>query len=74
MQHGKKDVVTGELIPVQRVMGDLVHSDVVLIPMAIDPHGNWGPLTQNLLYHHTPRKELKFPTSHLHAAAIYHRA
>ena len=49
MRDSKKDTVMGELIPGQRVMGDLVRSDVVLIPMAIDPHGNWGPLTQNLL-------------------------
>ena len=66
--------VTGELIPSQQVMGDLVRSDVVLILMAIDPHRNWGPLTQNLLYHHMPRNALKFPSSHPHAAAMYARA
>jgi len=74
MRDGKKDTITGELIPGQRVMGDLVRSDVVLIPMAIDPHGHWGPMTQNLLCHYTPREDLHFPTSHPHAAAMYARA
>ena len=71
MQDGEIDAVTGELIPVERVMGDLVRSYVFLFPMAIDPRGNWGPLTLNLLLHHTPQTELKFPSSHPHAAAMY---
>ena len=71
MWDGKKDTGTGELIPGQQVMGDLVRSNFILIPIAIDPHGNWRPLTQNLLFHHTPQKELNFPSSHPHAAAIY---
>ena len=71
MRDGKKDAIMGEHIPGQRIMGDLVRSDAVLIPMAINPHGHWGPLAQNLLCHYTPRVDLKFPTSHPHAAAMY---
>jgi len=44
MRDGKKDTATGEYIAgKQRVMCNLVQTKVVLIPMSIDPHGNWGP-------------------------------
>ena len=74
MRDGKKDATTGEYIADKCIMCDLVQTKVVLIPMLIDPHGNWGPLTQNLLCHHTPWMELSFPVSRPYAATMYHRA
>ena len=51
MWVGKTDATTGEYTDGKRGMHDLVQIDAALILMPINPHGNWGYLTQNLLCH-----------------------
>jgi hypothetical protein len=31
------------------VIGDLLSQNMILLPIAIDPHGRWGPITENFL-------------------------
>ena len=42
------------------IIGDLVNKGIVLLPMAIDPHGRLGPMAENFLFNHTPRKHIMF--------------
>ena len=37
------------LIHGDTVIGELLSQNMVLIPIAIDPHGRWGPMTENFL-------------------------
>lgn len=40
----EKESESSVKIPGEQIMGELVAANVVLIPMAVDPHGKWGPV------------------------------
>ena len=53
---------------------DLVKKKIMLIPMAIDPHGKFGPMLENFLFGYTPRKHLSFIHNRYYAAEMYARS
>ena len=53
------DSVNKKKISGDRVIGWLIRSERVLLPWAIDPHGRWGPIFENFLFHHRPRAPQK---------------
>ena len=53
------DSVNKKTISGDRVIGWLIRSERVLLPWAIDPHGRWGPIFENFLFHHRPRAPQK---------------
>ena len=73
MRVGTKDDATEEAVPGDEMIGELVSSGVALIPFAIDPHGRFGPLLENFLFHCVPRRHLTFPASRPNAAQMYQR-
>ena len=73
-RSGDKDPATGRAIPGDEVMGGILDANAVLIPMAIDPHGNWGPMMENSLFGFSPRKNLTFTEIRPNARRMYERA
>ena len=55
-------------------MGGILDANAVLIPMAIDPHGKWGPMMENSLFGFSPRKNLTFTEIRPNARHMYERA
>jgi hypothetical protein len=54
---------------------DLPDANAILLPFAIDPHGQWGPITQSFLSTPmTPSDTLHLPISRPHANTMYHQA
>ncbi len=47
---------------------------MILLPFAIDPHGRWGPILQNFLYHAETTLEYKFYATQLNAKIMFHKA
>ena len=74
MRDNKRDPDTKAWISGDKAMGQLVDSGIALIPMAIDPHGRWGPLTHNFLFHHRSRlPQSPFCRSRSNASRMYER-
>jgi hypothetical protein len=66
---------THRTIPGETIIQDLLDGNTILIPIAIDPHGYWGPITQSFLS--TPKTTippLTFPHSRPNAKIMHHRA
>ena len=59
-REGSKDSVTDKPLDGKQVVGELIEQGVVLIPFAVDPHGRWGPMAENFLFHCAPRAPIKF--------------
>ena len=74
MRAPYKDDTTGVTTPGETIMYDLVRALIVLIPMAIDPHGKWGPLMDIFLFGYGGRKPINIPATHPHAAQMLKRA
>ncbi len=56
----REDTVTGEKVPGERVIGQLLDRRIVLLAMVIDPHGRFGPILEKFLFDINPRKLLTF--------------
>ena len=54
MRESKRDTVTEERIDGDRVIGELIQKNIMLIPMAVDPHGRLGPFMMRFLFGTTP--------------------
>ncbi|KAL7550150.1 hypothetical protein ACHAWF_013396 [Thalassiosira exigua] len=53
---GLKDEVADEVLLGDNIMGELIQKNAVMIPFAIDPHGQWGPMADTFLFGKGPRK------------------
>ena len=72
-----RDSVTdaaGTVISGDELIGELFRANMVLIPMAIDPHGRLGPMFQNFLFGCRPRVPVTFRNNRFYAGAMYDRA
>ena len=63
-------LVLSPKIPGERIMGELVQANIVLLPLAIDPLGKWGPMMDRFLFGADARAEFSIPSSHPNAAAM----
>lgn len=71
----KKDVSDNTTtIKGDEVIGDLLNQNMILLPFIIDPHGWWGPILQNFLYHAETTLEYQFYASRPNAKIMFHRA
>jgi hypothetical protein len=72
---GEPNTTTHRTIPGEVIIKDLLDGNTILIPIAIDPHGYWGPITQSFLS--TPKTvipPLTFPHSRPNAKIMHQRA
>lgn len=60
VRPAREDKVTGVKVPGEQVIGQLLDRRIILLAMAIDPHGKWGPAMDWFLFHIRPRKLLTF--------------
>ena len=75
MRDGTSDAVDPTLtIHGNILIGDLLEANIVLIPIAIGAHGEWGPMFENFLYNYTPRKHAPFTKDWPNANIMYDRA
>lgn len=72
-RDNKTDPSTGTITIGDTVIGDLHNRNMVLIPMAIDPHGRFGPLLQTFLFDGDPTTPLSFTPSKPNATLMYSR-
>jgi hypothetical protein len=62
------------IIPGGTVIGDLISQNMILLPIAIDPHGRWGPITENFLNLTSKPLEYTFRSDRPHALTMFQRA
>ena len=74
MRTGTTNVATGSKIPGDALIGELIASNTILLPIPLDPHSRWGPIFENFLFHNPPMEGLEFPTNRSNAARIYDMA
>ena len=55
-------------------MGELVRANVVLLPLAVDPLGKWGPMMDRFLFGTDARRDFSLPTSHPNGRIMLRRA
>jgi hypothetical protein len=67
----KTDPTTGTIKGGDTTIGKLLRCNMVLIPLAIDPHGQFGPLLQNFLFDTEPATPISFTTNKPNATSIY---
>jgi hypothetical protein len=71
----KRDVNdTSTSIHGDKVIGDLLQQNMILLPFAIDPHGRWGPILENFLSHSSTNLEYKFNANRPNAKIMFTRA
>ena len=71
MRASKEDTVSGEKIPGETVIGELLAKEVLLYPLAIDPHGRRGPVFRYLVDGEAVETPLNFTAAKPNAAAMY---
>ena len=64
---------TTQKIPGETLIGELLDKSIALIPMAVDPHGKWGPLMDRLLHNTAPPPDLRIPPTHPNARRMLSR-
>ncbi len=62
-RNNKTDPATGIITVGDTLLGDLLTHNMVLIPLAIDPHGRFGPLLQTFLFDTEPATPISFTTN-----------
>jgi hypothetical protein len=62
---------TGTFTVGDTIIGDLLTRSMVLIPLAIDPHGRFGPLLQTFLFDTEPATPISFTTHKPNATSLY---
>jgi hypothetical protein len=67
----KRDPDTGAQIDGDDIIRDLLAKHMTLIPFAIGPFGQIGPLARTFLFEMTPAQQLSFPASRPHASEMH---
>ena len=66
---------TGQFVPGNIIIKQLLDQQMVLIPFAVSPLGRWGPMFHNFLFGRTSSHHpLSFRSNTSSAAKMYHRA
>jgi hypothetical protein len=69
----KTDKITGTTTTGDTVIGDLLDRNMILIPVAIDPFGQFGPILQTFLYDTQPTNPITFTPTKPNATSMYHQ-
>ena len=70
-RDNKTDPTTGIITVGDTIIGELLTRNMVLIPLAIDPHGRFGPLLQTFLFDTEPATPISFTTNKPNATSMY---
>lgn len=57
MWAAEKKTESDDKVPGERIMGELVRASVVLLSMAVDPHGKWVPMMDSFLFSTDARQD-----------------
>jgi hypothetical protein len=72
MRCNKRDNSSdNKLLTGDQVIRDLLKENIILLPFAIDPHGRWGPITENFLNLHDQDLNYTFPAHRPNAATMF---
>ena len=74
MRAGTTDGATGSKISGDTLIGELIANNTILLPIPLDPHGRWGPMFENFLFHNPPKERLEFLDGRPNAARMYSMA
>jgi hypothetical protein len=72
-RENKTDKITGTTTTGDTVIGDLLDRNMILIPIAIDPFGRFGPILQTFLYDTQPTNPITFTFTKPNAITMYHK-
>ena len=56
------------------LIGELLDASIILLPIAIGAHGEWGPMFENFLFHYTPRRHTPYNKNWPNANIMYEQA
>ena len=70
----EKDSSTGLEVSGDSVLGEILQANAVMMPWAICPHGGFGPILKNFLFHHDPFIHQVFDHSRPNATIMYSKA
>ena len=73
-RDGTTDVDTGRPVKGDELIGQLIDQRILLTPLAIDPHGKWGPMMDCFLFDRFPDCPIEFSVGRPNAAAMYQMA
>jgi hypothetical protein len=68
---GKKKSTTGTSTIDDRVIGDILAKNMILIPLVIDPFGRFGPILQHFLFNTPPTNPITFTNTKPKATLMY---
>lgn len=74
MRDGKSDPHNNSSLSGEEIIQYLLDAFEVLIPVAISPHGRWGPMFHYFLFGTMAEEHYKFPATRHAAARMYARA
>jgi hypothetical protein len=72
-RKNKTDKITGTITTGDTIIGDLLDRNMILIPIAIDPFGRFGPILQAFLYNTQPTTPITFTPTKPNATTMYHK-
>jgi hypothetical protein len=72
-RENKTNKITGTTTTGDTVIGDLLERNMILIPIAIDPFGRFGPILQTFLYDTQPTNPITFTPTKPNATSMYHK-
>ena len=67
----RDDSSDNNLLTGDQVIGDLLKQNMILPPIAIDPHGRWGPITENFLNLLDRELNYTFPSHRPNATTMF---
>ena len=73
MRDKRWNEATNAYVYSEQVIGELLDKGTVLIPMAVDPFGRWGPLMRGFLFDEMPRRPMTFRADKPNAKKMYNR-
>jgi hypothetical protein len=71
--ENKTNNITGTITTGDTVIGDLLDHNMILIPIAIDPFGQFGPILQTFLFDTEPTNPITFTPIKPNATLMYHK-
>ena len=75
MRGKETDSTTGLAVHGDSIIGDIHRANAVMMPWAICPHGGFGPILKNFLFHHDPLvPQAPFQSNRPNATLMYSKA
>ncbi len=72
-RENKTGNITGTTTTGDTFIGDLLDRNMILIPIAIDPFGRFGPILQTFLYDTQPTNPITFTPTKPNTTTMYHK-